>query len=154
VIPAGSVCHELATTMDLLPTFAKLSGADVPGDRVIDGKDIAALLLATPNAKTPHDRFFYQQGGMLRAVRSGPWKLFVSGELYNLDADLAETTNVAGDNPDVVAKLRKLISDFKADLAANSRKVGVAKNARTLVPRPGVDGEEGYRPTLSLPRVK
>jgi len=154
VIPAGSVCDELATAMDLLPTFAKLSGAAVPGDRVIDGKDIAALLLAEPNAKSPHDRFFYQQGGMLRAVRSGPWKLFVSGELYNLDADLAEKTNVAADRPDVVATLRKLLDDFKTDLAANSRKVGVAKNARTLVPRPGVDGEEGYRPTLSLQPVK
>ena len=98
------------------------------------------------------DDMGYQQGGMLRAVRSGPWKLFMSGELYNLDADLAEKTNVAADNPDVVAALRKLLNDFKTDLAKNSREVGVAKNPRTLVPRPGVDGEEGYRPTLSLPR--
>ena len=151
-IPAGSVSDELATTMDLLPTFAKLAAADIPRDRVIDGKDIAALLLDKPNAKTPHDRFFYQQGGMLRAVRSGPWKLFVTGELYNLDSDLAEKTNIATKNPNVVAKLQEMLYDFRADLAKNSRPVGVAKNPRTIVPRPGVAGEEGYRPTLSLPR--
>ncbi len=76
----------------------------------------------------------------------------MSGELYNLDADLAEKEDVAADNPDVVATLRKLLSEFNADLLKNSRKVGVAKNPRTLVPRPGADGEEGYRPTLSIPR--
>ena len=153
-IPAGSECDELATTMDLLPTFAKMCGADVPGDRVIDGKDVSPLLLGKPDAKTPHDRFFYQQGGKLRAVRSGPWKVFVSGELYNLEADLAEKTNVAAKHPDVVARLKGLLKEFRADLAKNSRPVGVVKNPRTLVPRPGVEGEEGYRPTLSIPRKK
>ena len=39
-IPAGKVCTDLATTMDLYPTFAKLAGAAPPADRVIDGKDI------------------------------------------------------------------------------------------------------------------
>jgi arylsulfatase A-like enzyme len=153
-IPAESVCNELSTTMDLFPTFARLAGADIPDDRVIDGRDISALLLGEANAKTPHDRFFYQQGGRLRAVRSGPWKLFSSGELYNLDKDLAEQTNVAADHPGDVARLRQLLREFEADLTQNSRPVGVAENPRTLVPRPGVDGEEGFRPTLSLPQRK
>jgi len=149
-IPAGSVCNELTATIDLLPTFAKMAGAEVPQDRVIDGKDITPLLLGTDGARTPHDRFFYQQGGKLCAVRSGPWKLFVSGRLYNLETDLAEKTNVAAENPEVVARLRKLLDEFQADLAKNSREVGIAENPRTLVPRPGVKGEEGYRPTLSI----
>ncbi|MBM83867.1 MAG: arylsulfatase [Planctomycetaceae bacterium] len=153
-IPAGSECHEMATAMDLFPTFAKLAGTKAPSDRVIDGKDIAPLLLGKPDAKTPHDRFFYQQGGKLRAVRSGPWKLFATGELYNLDADLGETTNIAAKHPDFVAKLQKMLSDFRADIANNSRPVGVAKNPRTIVPRPGVTGDEGFLPTLSLPRPK
>ena len=74
--------------MDLYPTFAGLAGAAMPDDRTIDGKDIAPLLLGAVGAKTPHDRFFYQQGGKLAAVRSGDWKLFLNGELYNLKADL------------------------------------------------------------------
>jgi arylsulfatase A-like enzyme len=136
--------------MDLHPTFAKLAGAKMPTDRVIDGKDVATLLLGKPNAKTPHDRFFYQQGGRIAAVRSGNWKLFVKGELYNLKDDLGEKKNVAQANPDIVKKLQGLLADFRKDLAKNSRPVGLAKNPRTLVPRPGVKGAEGFRPTLSI----
>lgn len=152
VIPAGSVCDDLAATIDLMPTLAKLSGGKVPTDRVIDGKDIGGLLRGEPSGKSPHDRYFYQQGGKLRAVRSGPWKLFVSGELYNLHNDLGEKKNVAAKHPDLVAKLQRMLDDFVADISKNSRPVGVASNPRTLVPRPGVEGDEGYRPTLSLPR--
>ena len=149
-IPAGTASNELTTTMDLHPTFAALAGAKMPTDRVIDGKDIAPIILGNPKAKTPHDRFFYQQGGRLAAVRSGDWKLFVKGQLYNLKDDLAEKKNVALANPEVVKKLRGLLADFQKDLAMNSRPVGLAKNPRTLVPRPGVKGEEGYKPTLSI----
>ena len=149
-IPAGTASNELTTAMDLHPTFAALAGAKMPTDRVIDGKDVAPIILGKSGAKTPHDRFFYQQGGRLAAVRSGDWKLFVKGQLYNLKDDLAEKKNVAQANPEVVKKLRGLLADFQKDLAKNSRPVGLAKNPRTLVPRPGVKGEEGYKPTLSI----
>src|SRR5207247_962243 len=43
-IPAGKVCHEMATSMDLLPTIAMFAQAEVPKDRVIDGMNIAPLL--------------------------------------------------------------------------------------------------------------
>ena len=149
-IPAGTASNELTTAMDLHPTFAALAGAKMPTDRVIDGKDVAPIILGKSGAKTPHDRFFYQQGGRLAAVRSGDWKLFVKGQLYNLKNDLAEKKNVAQASPEVVKKLRGLLADFQKDLAKNSRPVGLAKNPRTLVPRPGVKGEEGYKPTLSI----
>ena len=149
-IPVGTSRDELVTAMDLYPTFAGLAGAAIPDDRTIDGKDIAPLLLGAVGAKTPHDRFFYQQGGKLAAVRSGDWKLFLSGELYNLKADLGEKNNVAGTNPEVVKRLRIMLEDFVVDIEANSRPVGIASNSRTLVPRPDIEGEEGYRPTLSL----
>ena len=42
-IPAGSVTHEIAATIDILPTFARLAGGRVPGDRVIDGRNIESL---------------------------------------------------------------------------------------------------------------
>ncbi len=52
-IPAGKVCDELATTMDILPTFAKLAGAKVPDDRVLDGRDAWPLL----SGRSSHARF-------------------------------------------------------------------------------------------------
>ena len=149
-IPVRTASNELTTAMDLHPTFAALAGAKMPMDRVIDGKDIAPIILGKSGAKTPHDRFFYQQGGRLAAVRSGDWKLFVKGQLYNLKDDLAEKKNVAQANPEIIKKLRGLLADFQKDLAKNSRPVGLAENPRTLVPRPGVKGEEGYKPTLSI----
>jgi arylsulfatase A-like enzyme len=43
-IPRGKVCDELSATIDLLPTFAKLAGAELPKDRTLDGKDIWPLM--------------------------------------------------------------------------------------------------------------
>ncbi len=90
-IPAGTVSSEIVTSMDFLPTLARLAGAAPPADRIIDGKDVAALMAGQPGAVSPHDAFFYYLGDRLQAVRSGPWKLHVwrdgaaLRELYNLE---------------------------------------------------------------------
>jgi len=153
-IPAGAVCDELTTAMDLYPTFAKLAGAKVPADRVIDGNDIWSLLVGQKGAKTPHDRFFYQQDGNLAAVRSGDWKLLSTGQLYNLEQEINEQTDLATKHPEVAARLKKMLNDFAAHMEKTKRPVGLAPNAKTIVPRPGIQGEEGYIPTLKLPSKK
>lgn len=158
-VPAGSVCRELASTLDVLPTFAKLAGAEaaVPTDRVIDGKDMGPLLTGQAGAKTPHEAFYYYHLGQLQAVRSGPWKLIVphlahpnqgkpeetvavSRQLYNLDTDLSETTNVASMHPDVVRRLTALADRARDDLGdeslnlpgKNCRAPGYVEKATTL----------------------
>ena len=153
-VPAGSVCKEIASTMDLLPTFANWAGGKVPEDRVIDGRDVGDLFLGKPGAKTPHDRFFYHQADNLRAVRSGPWKLFRNGSLYNLDKDLGEKKNVAAKHPELVKRLTAYMNKFEQDIKKNSRPIGKAKNPRTLVPRPGAEGEDAYTPTLWIGKKK
>jgi hypothetical protein len=91
-------------------------------------------------------------------VRSGPWKLWNKGQLYNLDKDIGEKKNVAAQNPKVVKRLKALLEESRQDLGdgnrkgANCRPVGIAQNPRTLVPRPGVEGEAGFIPTLKLKR--
>jgi arylsulfatase A-like enzyme len=136
VVPAKTVCDEIATAMDLLPTFAKLGGGKVPDDRVIDGKDISPVLLGKPNAKTPHKAFFYYLHDELKAVRSGSWKLHTDGQLYNLDLDIGEQKNVAVENKAAVARLNKRLAECRADLddPKNCRPVGVSKNPQYLVP--------------------
>jgi len=135
-IPANSTCDEIATTMDLLPTFAGLAGAKVPTDRVIDGKNIAPLLLGRPNAKSPHQAFFYYKADNLRAVRAGEWKLHTNGQLYNLEKDIGERHNVAKQNPDILTRLRKYLDQARADLddPKNCRPVGKNMNPKYLVP--------------------
>ena len=133
-IPAGGVNDELMTTMDLLPTFARLAGTSLPADRVIDGKDIWPVLAG--KAATPHEAFFYHKGETLEAVRSGKWKLRVAGKpapaLYDLETDISERSNVLKDHPDVVAKLRQQVDGFQKDLAGNSRPAAFVKNPRAL----------------------
>ena len=148
-IPAGTSSNELTTAMDLHPTVARLADAALP-DAKVDGKDISPILFADPGAKTPHDRFFYQQGGKLAAVRAGDWKLMTGGQLFNLANDLGESRNVAEKHSDVVAKLSRMLKEFAEEIQQDARPVGVVEQPRTLVPSPGVDGEAGYLPTLSL----
>ncbi len=73
-IPAGRDCHEIASTIDLLPTLTRLTGGKEPTLK-IDGKDIGPLMMGKEAAKSPHEAFFFYNGSELHAVRSGPWKL-------------------------------------------------------------------------------
>jgi len=149
-IPAGKVCSEVAATIDFMPTLAALAGTKPPADRVIDGKDILPLMTGQDGAKSPHEGFFYYRGNNLECVRSGKWKLRVktSGggraknkdknkgkdnekapaapkvakELYDLQADISEKTNVADQHPDIVEKLSKMMEDFDKALKADREK--------------------------------
>jgi arylsulfatase A-like enzyme len=145
-IPAGAVCNELAATIDVLPTVAKLVGASLPA-HPIDGRDIWPLISGQPGAKTPHEAYYYYWGEHLQAIRSGPWKLVFAHEyrsltgtpgkdgkpagytnvkteqaLYDLVSDPSEKKNVASQRPEVVARLEKLADIARADLGDSSRK--------------------------------
>jgi arylsulfatase A len=76
-ISAGTKSDEAITCMDLLPTLTKLAGGDVPGDRVIDGKNIWPLLAGKPDAKSPHDAIYYLRGRGVQGIRVGDWKYLV-----------------------------------------------------------------------------
>lgn len=129
-IPAGTVCGELVTLMDLYPTLARLAGANLPTDRVIDGKNIGPLLFGKPNAESPHEAFYYYHVNELRAVRGGPWKLYLPTKsdgtlrLYNLKKDLKETENLVDERPDVVARLKGLLQKARRDLGEKGRQGG------------------------------
>lgn len=111
---------DLGTTMDLLPTAIGLAGGEPPDDRVLDGVDIAPVLLG--QAASTRDTVYYWRQRELYAVRQGPWKahLITQGaygqfgpkvvhdtpELYNLDHDPSERYDRADRHPDVLARLR------------------------------------------------
>ncbi|GIZ10211.1 sulfatase [Flavobacterium sp. UMI-01] len=122
IIP-GSICQEVASTIDFLPTIAYLTGGKL-SDKPIDGKNIWPLLAGAKNAKSPHSNvgFYYYKELNLEAVRKGDWKLRISKDevtLYNLKKDVSESTNVADANPKLVKKLTKMIHEFDADLKKN-----------------------------------
>lgn len=136
-IPAGSTSDAITSTIDLFPTFAALAGGTLPGDRIIDGRDLTNLLRDPADTGSPHEAFYYYCFTHLQAVRSGKWKFVrkrpahppwvgFSGRfagnavdelsLYDLEKDIGETTNVASGHPEVLARLRQLAHDARMDL--------------------------------------
>ena len=132
------VVMDMATTMDLMPTVCKLANVSLPGDRVYDGYDISPLLLGT--GKSPRDAVFYYRGQQVYAVRKGDFKAHFIVQLeygsktahpitepgfeatnapaiqdppllYNVSVDPSEKYNVAGDHPEVIADIRKLLEE-------------------------------------------
>ncbi|PHS07771.1 MAG: arylsulfatase [Blastopirellula sp.] len=134
MIPAGKDNDEIMTTMDLLPTFAKLADANVPTDRIIDGKDIWPTI--TGKSGTPHKAFFYHRGNSLNAVRSGNWKLHTNNgkpdKLYNLENDIGEKKNVIKSHPEVVQRLNAHLKNFAKDIADNNRPAAFVNNPKPL----------------------
>jgi arylsulfatase A-like enzyme len=151
-IPTNAICDAVASEMDVLPTFVKLAGGEVPTDRKIDGLDIWPLL-SGKSQTSPHKALYYYYQERLQAVRSGPWKLAITPQgtgrakgaptpatfdkprLYNLDGDIGEKTNVASQHPEVVAQLQHLIRQMDADLGRTCNGPGVRPPGRTAHPQ-------------------
>ena len=103
---------------DVLPTLCNLTGTKPPAN--IDGISFAPTLLGQKGQQNhPYLYWEFMERGFSRAVRSGSWKA-VSLEpkqgqeeffLFDLSKDLGEQTNVAAQHPDVVAKMRKYMTE-------------------------------------------
>ncbi len=124
-----SVSRALASTLDIFPMAAELSGAALPTDRAFDGRSLLPLL--TGRAETIRDVVYYYRGQDLYALRKGPWKAhFVSHSgygpekpaahepplLYNLEADPSEKYDVAAEHPDVLRALQEEAARQRAAL--------------------------------------
>jgi len=146
-IPAQQVCDEPAMSIDLMPTVATLTGTRLPA-HPIDGLNIWPLMKREPGAKSPHEALYFYWDNWLQAIRSGPWKLhfphsyrtmegqvpgsggvpgkYVQKEiglvLYDLKNDPGETTDVAGQHPEVVARLQTLAEKMREELGDGDRK--------------------------------
>ncbi len=140
-IPAGSRCSEPAMTIDILPTIAGLIGAQLP-EHPIDGRDIWPLISGEENARSPHEAYYFYYGRQLQAIRSGRWKLHfphkyrtmagrpggsggipekysqasIGKELFDLQNDIGESTDVSAEHPEVVERLTELANGMRERL--------------------------------------
>ena len=113
-VPAGRVCDEFVSTLDLLPAFARLAGKEPPAN--LDGFDISPVLLGEKDARSPRTTLYSLYGygkNRFESMREGSWKLHLGTppRLYDLRSDLAETTDVAAQHPEIVERLLKLGKD-------------------------------------------
>lgn len=133
-IPAGTTCDQILGNIDLLPTFAKLSGAVLETERILDGKDVSSLLTDDSPVPVRDTHLYYGGDSRLAAIRQGDWKLFLGGKgpketapnnaLYNLKEDLGETTDVSAAHPDIVSRLREEAARRDAEILAHKRPAG------------------------------
>jgi len=125
-IPAGSVSHEMAMSIDFLPTIAAVSGAALPTDREIDGRDLSELLRGKP--VTIHDELFFFNGNDIVAIRNKRFKLMLNAYyrnfyvpfekygvrlLFDLVTDPTERFSFVREEPEVVDDLMSKVSDMR-----------------------------------------
>ena len=154
-IPAGTVCPEMAANFDIYPTLAKLAGATVPEDRIIDGRDIWPLL-SGQKPELDREPLLYFDDIHLQCARWKQWKLHVARynsaayspapaggrvslplpapELYDLVNDPDESYDIAPEHPEIVAETRNRIEKMMAGFPDQIRKAYEQSKSRKVAP--------------------
>lgn len=142
VLEEGTVCNNLASAIDILPTLADIAGAELPAQK-IDGVSLLPLLKGVPNANPRQTFLYYYRRNNLEAVRHGQWKLvfahpgrtyrgfspgadgqpgganenFAHEEgLYDLRRDPGEQYDLKEYYPEIVRELEKIANEARLDL--------------------------------------
>lgn len=149
-IPPGTTCDHIAGNIDMLPTFARLTGGAPPSDRVIDGRDITPLMFEANPSPVRDTHLFFANTGVLSAIRQGQWKLFLTNSqgdkpkknnlgqiidsttnddaggyaLYDVVADPGESNDVSAAHPDIVEKLKTEAAKRDAEIREHKRPSG------------------------------
>ncbi len=116
VMPAGQVSTEMFTSLDLFPTFCELTGTPPP-DVYQDGKSVWPLL--NGSGPSPHEELYWCFRDQYN-IRRGNWKLMCTQKdqyrLYDLEADIAETTDCYQQQPQIAAELKARLDHFEAHI--------------------------------------
>ncbi|MBN2133120.1 MAG: sulfatase-like hydrolase/transferase, partial [Sedimentisphaerales bacterium] len=145
-IAPGTVSTQAFCTVDILPTLARLAGAELPANP-IDGKDVWDIVVGKAGAENPHEYYPFSTNATFESVISGDgrWKLHLPHQyrtlvtpgqdgaagkyrqeniglsLFDMEKDPYETTNVIGEHPDVAATLRQCAERHKQQFYGEGR---------------------------------
>ncbi len=155
VVRPGSQCGEVVSSVDFYPTLLAMAGASPKAGQTLDGVSLVRLLEGGKGldreAVFCHFPHYIPATGNLpsTSVRAGKWKLirlYGEGpdradayELYDLQADIGETTNLADAHPETVAKLSRLIDGFLEETGAIIPQANPAYSAAAAAWRPSKD---------------
>ena len=130
VVPPGSLCRDVITSVDFYPTVLEITGCRETSDHqaLVDGVSLLPLLSETGalerDAVYWHYPHYNPIGGFpYGAVRQGDWKLiefYEDGhtELYDLRNDLSEANDLAGTKPELAATLAKKLHSWRTSVDA------------------------------------
>jgi arylsulfatase A len=147
-IPANRTSTIPIMNLDLYPTFFHLAGVSLPGDRIIDGKNIFDIFSGRQQ-NPPHEAIYFYHYDLLEGIRMGQWKYFdkinryvwpiamdaapvpeaLGGRqmgsrwplLYDLKNDPGESYNVINTYPDIAAELKAAMETWERSAAGNPR---------------------------------
>jgi len=119
-LQGGKTCDVPVLSIDILPTALAAAGLPMPAGKPLDGKNMLPALKGRVDKL--HEHMFWSSGGWEGkwAVRSGKWKLVGQkdrGELFDLAADVGETTDLSAKHPEKVAELKKLYDAWLDQMA-------------------------------------
>lgn len=126
------VVSKIGSTLDLLPTFAKLAGITLPEDRVYDGYDLTPVLKGKEG--DPRNEMYFYHTTRLFAARKGDYKLYFyknnpagypeklepleKYQLFNLQHDPSERFDVADKHPEIVQEIEAMAERHRATVDA------------------------------------
>ena len=120
-IKAGSIVDAPIHIVDMYPTLTELAGAPAGNGKQIDGLDVWSTI--SGGKPSPRDEVVYDIEPFRAALRKGDWKLVWKTtlpsrvELFNLEQDPYEKTNLADEYPDKVKEMQKEIEAMASDAA-------------------------------------
>jgi len=116
VIPAGSMCCELLTSLEILPTFCRAADVETPAGVALDGFDMMPVV--TGRRGSPREEMFWERRGD-KAARVGHWK-WVDAQrgsgLFDLSRDIGEQHDLSSERPDVLNDVRSRFAAWKKSM--------------------------------------
>jgi arylsulfatase A-like enzyme len=118
MIAGGSTSNQVIAFWDVLPVLS-----DIGGGRLPTGLDGISFFPALRGRPVDRDRVLFwefHEGGFNQAIRWGNWKAIQFGkdgpiELYNLENDLGERTNLAASKPEVIAEAKRIFAKARTE---------------------------------------
>ncbi|HEY0946395.1 MAG TPA: hypothetical protein VGD81_14050, partial [Opitutaceae bacterium] len=120
-IPAGATSAQFVSLVDMIATFAALTGQSLPADAAEDSFNLLPAFLGTDGSRPIRESIVLKAAAFQLALRSGRWKFIdrpasasapaandiaPPGQLYDLEADPAETADVAAQHPEIATQLK------------------------------------------------
>lgn len=146
-ITAGHTVQTNGAAIDLHPTLTSMAGV-TPGNRLpLDGVDLSAALLgsATASANGTDERVIVSQWKTKRSAKQGVYRLDGKGQLFDVDQDPGQRTNVAKAHPDLVQHMQSAIDALNAQTKGydqDDRPFVIAHPDAPTTQLPARDGKE------------